>query len=174
MSLYEEQTLLVLERSKSANGHMHFFNTISEPTIQEGETSYTWFGMLAVIQKLKGQSLKWWKSGKKRLKKYPKNVVKTKLNKRKHHWRLALHIQSEETAFQYEGQKKIICYKQAVSFSQQVLIQGQRPSYHLCTEVAFEQKQNGKWLVSAVRASISGELQLLKSRICEIGKDSYF
>lgn len=35
---------------------VHFFNNISEPPIQERETSYTWFGTLAVIQKLRGQS----------------------------------------------------------------------------------------------------------------------
>lgn len=46
---------------------MHFFNNISEPTIQEKEASYTWFGTLAVIQKL--MSLKWWNSEKNRLKK---------------------------------------------------------------------------------------------------------
>lgn len=33
----------------------HLFNNISEPTMQERETSYTWFGTLTVIQKLRGQ-----------------------------------------------------------------------------------------------------------------------
>lgn len=34
----------------------HLFNNISEPSMLERRTSYTWFGTLTVIQKLRGQS----------------------------------------------------------------------------------------------------------------------
>lgn len=35
---------------------VYLFSNISEPTIQERETSYTWFERLTVIQKLREQS----------------------------------------------------------------------------------------------------------------------